>query len=407
MPRLLAANCSLLLELQMMTEADYYALFEAYALGELAGPARANLEARLAADPALALRYADFTEMTGTLRAYGQRQSMRQKLQGMHTAMLAAEAPAGLAQDAAAEATTLTHTVNPMLRISRTERRLREFWNGHRATMGVAASVAVLAVFCTLLGLEWWRAAKTQPSMYGYTVLKREVERIKKSQKDLTLTLNQFGRAGSTPPVAKESSGTGFALTSEGYLVTSYHVIQGADSVLVEGRDRKRYHAEPVYSDVKHDLAILRITDKKFNGFGRLPYAIKAGQADLGERVYTLGYPREDVVYGEGALSARSGFQGDTAFYQVSIPVNPGNSGGPLLDERGNLIGVVSGRQNDAQSAAFATKSSYLVRLVDSLAATKPAVPYHLPRYGQLAGTGRPQQLKKLQDYVFVVKVFE
>jgi S1-C subfamily serine protease len=273
--------------------------------------------------------------------------------------------------------------------------------------MGVAASVAVLAVFCTLLGLEWWRAAKTQPSMYGYTVLKREVERIKKSQKDLTLTLNQFGRAGSTPPVAKESSGTGFALTSEGYLVTSYHVIQGADSVLVEGRDRKRYHAEPVYSDVKHDLAILRITDKKFSGFGRLPYAIKAGQADLGERVYTLGYPREDVVYGEGALSARSGFQGDTAFYQVSIPVNPGNSGGPLLDERGNLIGVVSGRQNDAQSAAFATKSSYLVRLVDSLAATKPAVPYHLPRYGQLAGTGRPQQLKKLQDYVFVVKVFE
>ncbi|MBF9236129.1 trypsin-like peptidase domain-containing protein [Hymenobacter sp. BT683] len=392
----------------MMTEADYYALFEAYALGELAGPARANLEARLAADPALALRYADFKEMTSTLRAYSQRQKVRQQLQSLHATMLAAETPEELTSAATpTEPGKLTPSVNPMLRISRTERRLREFWNGHRATMGVAASVAVLAVFCTLLGLEWWRAAKTQPSMYGYTVLKREVERIKKSQKDLTLTLNQFGRAGSTPPVAKESSGTGFALTSEGYLVTSYHVIQGADSVLVEGHDHKRYHAEPVYSDRKHDLAILRITDKTFNGFGRLPYAIKEGQADLGERVYTLGYPREDVVYGEGALSARSGFQGDTAFYQVSIPVNPGNSGGPLLDERGNLIGVVSGRQNDAQSAAFATKSSYLVRLVDSLAAAKPAVPYLLPRYGQLAGTSRPQQLKKLQDYVFVVKVFE
>ena len=177
--------------------------------------------------------------------------------------------------------------------------------------------------------------------------------------------------------------------------------------MLIEGRDRQRYHAEPVYSDVKHDLAILRITDKKFTGFGRLPYAIKSGQADLGERVFTLGYPREEVVYGEGSLSARSGFEGDTAFYQVSIPVNPGNSGGPLLDERGNLIGVVSGRQNDVQSAAFATKSSYLVRLVDSLDAAKPEAPYHLPRFGHLAGSGRPQQLKKLQDYVFVVKVFE
>ena len=396
--------------LPIMTEADYYALFEAYALGELAGPARANLEARLAADPALALRYADFTEMTATLRAHGQRQQMRRQLRGIHAAMLAAAAtPKKSPAEAAAPPAVLTHTVNPLLRISRTERRLRDFWNGHRATVGVAASVAILAVFSTLLGLEWWRAAQVQPSLYGYTMLRREVERIKKSQKDLSLSLNQFGKPAAGRPTTKEGkfSGTGFALTSNGYLVTSYHVIQGADSLLIEGRDQHRYHAEPVYSDVKHDLAILRITDKKFSGFGRLPYAIRSGQAELGERVFTLGYPREDVVYGEGALSARSGFEGDTAFYQVSIPVNPGNSGGPLLDERGNLIGVVSGRQNDAQSAAFATKSSYLVRLVDSLEAAKPDMPYHLPRYGQLAGSGRPQQLKKLQDYVFIVKVFE
>ena len=388
----------------MMTEADYYALFEAYSNGELAAPARANLEARLAGDPALALHYAGFSEMTGTLRAYGQHQQAQQQLRGIHAAMLAADAP----EELVLPATGFTHAVHPMLRISRTERKLREFWSGHRATVGVAASVAVMAVFATLLGLDLWKTAQTRPSLYGYQALKKEVERIKKSQKDLTTTLNQFGK----PDVALEVvqgkfSGTGFALTSEGYLVTSYHVIQGADSVLIEGRNHQRYHAEPVYSDVKHDLAILRITDKRFTGFGRLPYAVKSGQADLGERVFTLGYPREDVVYGEGSLSARSGFEGDTASYQVSIPVNPGNSGGPLLDERGNLIGVVSGRQNDAQSAAFATKSSYLVRLVDSLEAAKPANPYHLPRFGQLAGTGRSQQLRKLQDYVFVVKVFE
>ncbi|MET4074389.1 serine protease [Hymenobacter sp. UYCo722] len=389
----------------MMTEADYYALFEAYSAGELASPARADLEARLSADSSLALRYADFTQLTDTLRGLGQQQQARQQLHGIHAAMLAADAPVEME----APAGKLTHTVHPILRISRTERRLREFWSGHRATVGVAASVAVMAVFATLLGLDLWKTAQTRPSLYGYQALKREVERIKKSQKALSTTLNQFGKPGIAPEVVQgKFSGTGFALTSEGYLVTSYHVIEGADSLLIEGRDRQRFHAEAVYSDVKHDLAILRITDKKFNGFGRLPYAIKSGQAELGERVFTLGYPREDVVYGEGALSARSGFEGDTAFYQISIPVNPGNSGGPLLDERGNLIGVVSGRQNDAQSAAFATKSSYLVRLVDSLAATaKPDAPYHLPRYGQLAGAGRPQQLKKLRDYVFVVKVYE
>ncbi len=388
----------------MMTEADYYALFEAYATGALAAPARADLEARLSADPTLALRYADFTELTGTLRALGQRQQARQQLRGIHDAMLAAEAPAELL----AAAGPLTYTVNPMLRISRTERKLREFWSGHRATVGVAASVAVMAVFATLLGLDLWKTAQTQPSLYGYNVMKRDINTLKKGQRAITSEIRNIG--GKVEPSVNNGkfSGTGFALTAEGYLVTSYHVIQGADSLLIEGRNHQRYHAEPVYSDVKHDLAILRITDKKFTGFGRLPYAVKPGQADLGERVFTLGYPREDVVYGEGSLSARSGFEGDTAFYQVSIPVNPGNSGGPLLDERGNLIGVVSGRQNDAQSAAFATKSSYLVRLVDSLAATAKAdAPYHLPRYGQLAGAGRPQQLKKLQDYVFVVKVYE
>jgi len=386
----------------MMTEADYYALFEAYADGGLAGTARANLEAHLAADPALALRYADFAEMTDTLRSYGQQQQMRQQLQGIHAAMLTAEAPEEITQPEMG----LTHSVNPILRISRTERRLREFWSGHRATVGVAASVAILAVFSTLLGLEWWRTAKIQPSLYGYNVMRREINNLKQNQRVLNRTIQRIDGSITPLPVSK-FSGTGFALTSDGYLVTSYHVIQGADSLLIEGHDRQRYHAEPVYSDVKHDLAILRITDKKFTGFGRLPYAVKSGQADLGERVFTLGYPREDVVYGEGALSARSGFEGDTAFYQVSIPVNPGNSGGPLLDERGNLIGVVSGRQNDAQSAAFATKSSYLVRLVDSLEAAKPATQYHLPHFGQLAGTGRAQQIKKLQDYVFVVKVFE
>ncbi len=392
----------------MMTEADYYALFEAYANGELAGPGRANLEARLAADPALALRYADFAEMTGTLRAFGQRQQVRKQLRGLHAAMVAAQAPAQAPAIKTPEPTApLTHTVHPMLRISSTERRLREFWSGHRATVGVAASVAVMAVFATLLGLDIWRNAKVQPSLYGYNVMRREINNLKQNQKVLNRTIRRMDGSVTPAPTVSKFSGTGFALTSEGYLVTSYHVIQGADSVLIEGADRQRYHAEPVFSDVKHDLAILHITDKRFTGFGRLPYAIKSGQAELGERVFTLGYPREDVVYGEGALSARSGFEGDTAFYQVSIPVNPGNSGGPLLDERGNLIGVVSGRQNDAQSAAFATKSSYLVRLVDSLAAARPAAPYHLPRYGQLGGAARPQQLKKLKDYVFMVKVFE
>ena len=398
----------------MQTEADYYALFEALDRGELPPDARAGLRARLAQEPAFAQCYAEFRELTGTLGAYASRRRTRQQLRDLHTAMLGAEA-APVLMTAETNPTPPPAAV-PMLRISRVERHLRDFWNGHRATIGVAASVAVMAVFSTLLGLEWWKAAREKPSLYGYTVLRREVDKLKQGQRALSRNLSQLDAntevnsgkgAGRDAKDQGKFSGTGFALTADGYLVTSYHVIQDADSLVVEGRDKHRYRAESVYADRKHDLAILRITEAGFSGFGRLPYAIKPTEADLGERVYTLGYPREDIVYGEGALSAHSGFEGDTAFYQISIPVNPGNSGGPLLDERGNLIGIISGRQADVQSAAFATKSSYLVRLVDSLSAARPAQAYHLPHYGQLAGSSRPRQLHKLQDFVFVVKVYE
>ncbi|MBC6991562.1 trypsin-like peptidase domain-containing protein [Hymenobacter sp. BT491] len=385
----------------MKTEADYYALFEAYRDGELGVPARADLERRLSADPNLAQRFAEFEELTGTLHQYSSRLATRRKLHAIQAEIDA--------EQAMQEAPLETGNPNmPLLHISPVERKLRDFWHAHRATMMVAASVAVMAVFATLLGIEFWRANQKPGSLYGYQVLRREVERIKRNQQAMNRAINHIDGPKSPEELNPgKFSGTGFALTSDGYLVTSYHVIQGADSVLIESRDRQHYHAEPVFSDVAHDLAILRIKDKDFNGFGRLPYTFKRGLSDLGEKVYTLGYPREDLVYNDGSLSARSGFEGDTAFYQISIPVNPGNSGGPLLDDRGNLIGIISGKQMDAQSAAFATKSSYLMRLVDSLSAAGTSAPYRLSRGNLLTGTPRPQQIRKLQDYVFVVKVYE
>ncbi|QNE41450.1 trypsin-like peptidase domain-containing protein [Hymenobacter sp. NBH84] len=383
----------------MKTEADYYALFEAYRAGELAAPARQELERRLAADPSFAQQLTDFDLLNGTLRGYGERLRTRRKLQAFQ---------ATLDAEATAEETYQTgNPLMPTMHISGIERTLREFWGSHRATIAVAASVAIMAVFGTLLGIEWWKAAQKPAPTYGYTMLRREVERIKRTQRAMNRAITQIDETKAEDINPGKFSGTGFALSPNGYLVTSYHVIQGADSLLVESRTHDHYHAEPVFTDVARDLAILRIVDKDFHGFGRLPYSFKRTTADLGERVYTLGYPREDLVFNDGSLSARSGFEGDTGFYQISIPVNPGNSGGPVLDDRGNLIGIVSGKQSDVQSAAFATKSSYLTRLVDSLQTATVSHDITLPRTNLLTGTSRPQQIRKLQNYVFVVKVYE
>src|SRR5690606_15300240 len=173
--------------------------------------------------------------------------------------------------------------------------------------------------------------------------------------------------AAAPAPRSARFSGTGFAISPDGYIVTSSHVIQGADSILIENKAGLKYKVTEVHRNTDYDLTILKVEDPSFAGFGKLPYTFKKSSSDLGERVYTLGFPREDIVFGEGSLSSASGFEGDTTSYQISIPLNPGNSGGPLLDDKGNVIGVINGKQAGQEGAAFAEKSSYLLQMVTEM----------------------------------------
>ncbi len=412
-------------------------LLERYERGALIGAQRAAFEERLLTEPNLSRQLRAYRETVETLRLVGERRDLRAKLTSFQVT-LDAEMPAPVTAQSVTPAVTAAPRVVAMpapmtatphnaappvpgtnIGLDRSMMRaswvnpLRSVWRAHRITMGVAASVAILTAFSTLWLTAVWKRSQQQ-SAYGYALLRREVDRIKRTQTAIIRDINATtpGSASEQPEPdgtrAASFSGTGFALSANGYLVTSYHVVKDADSLIVEGgADHQRLRATTVYRDEAHDLAILRITDRRFTTLGRLPYTFKKADADLGERVYTLGYPREDVVYGEGALASRTGFEGDSAFYQVSVPVNPGNSGGPLLDDRGNLIGIISGRQLDIQSAAFAVKSTTLLRLLDNLPAddTATAKPL-LPRANQLSGNRRPEQIRRLQDFVFVVKVY-
>jgi S1-C subfamily serine protease len=126
----------------------------------------------------------------------------------------------------------------------------------------------------------------------------------------------------------------------------------------------------------------------------------------LGEGVYTFGYPGGEEVYGPGSLTASTGYSGDTTEYQVSIPVNPGNSGGPLIDDKGNIIGVISAKQTQVAGAAFAKKSAYLLKTIQNIPSDSLNKSLTLSTKNTLAGLSRPQQLKKLKNYVFMVKVY-
>lgn len=204
------------------------------------------------------------------------------------------------------------------------------------------------------------------------------------------------------------SSGTGFAISSNGLIVTNNHVIEGATKIEILGVNQNfnfRYSVEVLLKDENSDLAVLKINDPKFSSFGPIPFSIRQNLAEVGESVFVLGYPLTltmgtEVKLTNGIISARTGFQGDISSYQISAPVQPGNSGAPLFDNQGNLIGIVNAKNVQAENAAYAVKVNYLKNLIELL-----NTPVSLPANIVLSKKSLPDKVKTLRNYVFIVSV--
>ena len=219
------------------------------------------------------------------------------------------------------------------------------------------------------------------------------------------LAINNDYSHGATSPL-KEWTGTGFAL-NDGYIVTNNHIAENAKSIEVygiNGEYSSPCRAKVIGLDKNNDLALLKIEDPSFGGFGNVPYSIKTSNADVGEDVFVLGYPLITVMGDEiklttGVLSSRTGYQGDVSSYQISAPIQPGNSGGPLFDSKGNVIGIVNAKITAADNVGYAIKSTYLRNLVESY--TTSSI---LPNVNSVASLTRPNQVKKIKNYIFLIK---
>lgn len=133
---------------------------------------------------------------------------------------------------------------------------------------------------------------------------------------------------------------------------------------------KTKYIAKTITVDSTNDLALVKIVDSDFRGFPAIKYGFKKDIEDVGTEVFVLGYPRVDTMGEEvklttGVVSSRSGFQGNQSQYQVSAAVQPGNSGGPLFNDSGELIGIVSAKHTDgAENVSYAVKLNYLSDLI-------------------------------------------
>lgn len=172
--------------------------------------------------------------------------------------------------------------------------------------------------------------------------------------------------------------GTCFAVSPDGYLVTNNHVIKDAKQIYVRMSNGESLPATVITTAPSTDLAILKIeaTDIPYLSFA------SSKKVGLGERVFTIGYPLANMLgtdpkYTEGVVSSKSGLAGEAIAFQITVPIQPGNSGGPLVNQQGKVVGVITSTAssiaffresgNLPQNINWAVKSDYASMLVDDI----------------------------------------
>ncbi len=361
-----------------MSEIELLSVIERYLNGEMSADERARFEMLRHDNPTVDSRVKEHQDFANRLKQYGERVEFEGLLNAIHHEI-----------DVQALKDEFVHHPSMIVRI----------WRNHHSKISIAASITIFAVLGTMFLSGYLRSLKQEQA---YIDLSHEVAKVKQSNSKIVSSMSRLGIKSA--PANYGNTGTGFALSSDGYIVTNYHVVRDADSVYVQNVDGDGYHAKIVSTDPTSDIAILKITDGTFKSLGTLPYGFKRGKTDLGEDVFTLGYSKPDAdepVYNMGYLSASNGIKGDSIKYQLaSMDVSFGNSGGPLLDSHGNIVGIVS---NKLEGASYAIKSKYLFKAVkaDSLADK-----LNLSSKNRMASLSRTQQVSKIQNYVFMVKVY-
>lgn len=215
-------------------------------------------------------------------------------------------------------------------------------------------------------------------------------------------------------PRTVKGNGTGFFISCNGFLATNNHVVKDVKELGVMVLDQgtgtyKEYKAEIVSTDPANDIAIIRINDPSFQSFGSLPYTIETN-ANIGASVFTIGFPYggengmgNNYKVTNGIISAKTGLGDDVRYYQISAPIQPGNSGGPLFNKDGNIIGLTTRSLvgERVENVHYAIKALYLLTAINSMHSFGD-----LPDISLLANKELEDQIKDLRFYVCQILVY-
>jgi len=281
-----------------------------------------------------------------------------------------------------------------------------QLWSKYKKVTAIAASVGgFIALFTSAMMLFLF------PSINGNQILElsKAVEKIEQNQKVQGHLINEVKTK--VPENAKLiSGGSGFLIDTKGFVITNAHVLKGDGAIVVNSLGQE-FKATIVYSDKNSDLALLKIEDTDYKQAKALPFTIRKKASELGEDIFTLGFPRNDndIVYGRGYLSAQTGFNGDINTYQIQISANPGYSGAPVFNDKNELVGIMSSRQKLAEGVAFAIKSDKLFDLVETLESNELTKDLNVKLNKQKVkgSKDRKKQINNFKNYIYSVRAFD
>lgn len=364
---------------QQLTEA-----IERYLNGEMTGEELVRFDQYRKENAEVDSKIVEQKHFAGLLKQYRERLELEHKLNAIHAEI-----------DVHALVEQMTVHPSGIVRL----------WRNHHSKISVAASLLIFFGMAAMFVTGYF-ANKNQP---GYEQLSKKLDRVEKSTRNLDAKLNSIPKATKSHPANPSNyRGSGFALSTNGYIVTNYHVVSGKfDSLYVQDANGDSYKAKLVYTEPEYDLAILKINDDSFEGLPSLPYNFKRSKSDIAEDVFSIGYSEGDSpVMDKGYISSVNGYMSDSVKYRISIPVNPGDSGGPLLNSNGTVIGIISGRQAQTEGASYAVKANYLFKTIRNIPQDSLSGKLTLSNKNTLAKLKPVQQSRKLQNYVFMVKVY-
>ncbi|HEY5073940.1 MAG TPA: trypsin-like peptidase domain-containing protein, partial [Pyrinomonadaceae bacterium] len=239
--------------------------------------------------------------------------------------------------------------------------------------------------------LKWHTIAASSGEERAFAQMRDSLEarlspnQIARAQELATAFTRKSTQKHAGPDISKQTpanprtpnvSGSGFFISTDGFFLTNYHVIEKATRILIKISEGD-FPGKVVKIDPANDVAVIRVD----GSFSCLPLGT-ARDVALGDPVITVGYPNIEIQglapkLTAGEISSLTGMGDDPRVFQVSVPIQPGNSGGPLVDQRGNVIGITTAQLSSLrmlkssgsipQNVNYAIKISYAQLLLDSI----------------------------------------